>query len=263
MCTVSLVSAGGRLRAMCNRDERYTRPAAHPPLVTRAGAQLALLPLDPRGGGTWIAGTSAGLVFAVLNAEGPGGAPGLSRGRLILELLESASLDDALVRARPLCRRDWPAHRLLVADVDRVLDLKVGLAGVRADVVALDRPRMFTSSSLGETVVGPPRRALFDETVASATDRLDGQDAFHRHRWHDRPHLSVHMRRHDAATLSITTVDISPSAVRMRYEPTTELVSQPAMIAIDRRAVTAPAASRVTDAEASSRPGTPVLAVAS
>ncbi|MGE3470482.1 MAG: NRDE family protein [Vicinamibacterales bacterium] len=263
MCTVSFVAAGGRLRAMCNRDERYTRPAAHPPLVTRAGGLLALLPLDPCGGGTWIAGTSAGLVFAVLNGEGPGGAPGLSRGRLILELLESASLEDAVVRARPLCSRDWPAHRLLVADADRVLDLRVGLAGVQVHVHPVHRPQMFTSSSLGDAVAGPPRRALFDETVVAAADPLDGQDAFHRHRWRDRPHLSVHMRRHDAATLSITTVDVSPSAVRMRYEPATELVSQPAMVAIDRRADASPGLALVSTAEAPSPDGGPVLAVAS
>ena len=66
MCTVSVVAAGDRLRVMCNRDERHTRPDAHPPTAMRTHAGLALLPLDPLSGGTWIAASSAGLAFAVL-----------------------------------------------------------------------------------------------------------------------------------------------------------------------------------------------------
>jgi hypothetical protein len=263
MCTVSFVAAADRLRVMCNRDERHTRPAAFPPVVTRSGGQLALLPLDPQGGGTWIAANAAGLVFAVLNGDGGAGGAGLSRGRLILELLEAVSLDDAINRARPLCRREWPAHRLLVADRWRVLDLRVGLAGLRVRANDLDGPVMFTSSSLGDDVVAPPRQALFQELVVDARDPLDGQDAFHRHRWPDRPHVSVHMRRHDAATQSITTVDASTRAVRMSYESTTELVGLPAMLSIDRRpAAGRPDVSRPW-AERAPVDTPPVLAVAS
>ena len=65
MCTVTLLPLGDHLRVMTNRDELHTRPSAHPPFITRAGAALALMPVDPQGGGTWIAGTSAGLVFAI------------------------------------------------------------------------------------------------------------------------------------------------------------------------------------------------------
>jgi hypothetical protein len=262
MCTVSLVPAGERLRVMCNRDERHTRPAALPPVVTRSGGQLALLPLDPLGGGTWIAANAAGLVFAVLNGAAAFGAPGLSRGRLILELLDAVSLDDALGRARALCRRDWPAHRLLAADRTSVLDLRVGLAGLGLRRQALAGPLMFTSSSLGDDLVAAPRQELFQRLVVEGPDPIDGQDAFHRHRWHDRPHLSVHMRRHDAATQSITTVDVSAAAVRMCYESTTDLVGMPAMLSIARRpALAGPALDAVeTVCPASTLPS---LAVAS
>lgn len=234
MCTVSLVPAGDRVRLLCNRDERHARPAAFPPTVTRAGHHLAVLPLDPLGGGTWVAGTAAGLAFALLNRDSAPAVQGLSRGRLILELLDAQSLDDVILGAKRLCRRDWPGHRLVATDGERAIDLTVGLTGLRLHEQRLSRPLMFTSSSVEAEVAVALRTALFEQLVIRADDPFDGQDAFHRHRWHDRPHLSVHMRRHDAATQSLTLVELTPTAVRVRYEATAEFVGLPAMLSVDR-----------------------------
>lgn len=236
MCTVSVVAAGDRLRLMCNRDEQYVRPAAHPPAIVRTARGHALLPLDPRAGGTWVAANAHGLAFSVLNGAGDAGAPGLSRGRLILELIDTSSLAEVIDGARALCSRRWPAHRLLATDGRRVLVMRLAEAGVTVDECAVRAPLMFASSSLGDALVEPLRRGLFEQLVVAATDPLDGQDAFHRHRWPDRPHLSVHMRRHDAATQSITTVDVSPTVVAMRYESTADLAGRPAMLTIERTA---------------------------
>lgn len=259
MCTVSLVPAGSRLRLLCNRDERHTRPSARPPTVTRAGAHLALLPQDPLGGGTWIAANAAGLVFALLNRNGAPGAPGLSRGRLIPELLECTSLDGVIDDSSRLCRRDWPAHRLLVADGEQALELRVGTSGLHVDAHPIAGPLLFTSSSLDDAMADGHRRALFHEMVVEAADPVDGQDAFHRHRWHDCPHLSVHMRRHDAATQSITMVEITPATVRMRYESATDCVGMPAWLSIDRTS----AADRASESEGRSDRRASLLAVAS
>ena len=43
------------------------------------------------------------------------------------------------------------------------------------------------------------------------------QDAYHRHFWPDRRHLSVCMRRPDARTVSYTLVEHDGDAVRMLY----------------------------------------------
>lgn len=259
MCTVSLVPAGVRLRLMCNRDERHTRPTAHPPTITVAGEHLAMLPLDPLGGGTWIAASGAGLAFALLNRDGPSGASALSRGRLILELLDAASLDHVIDGARQLCRRDWPGHRLIVTDGASVLELHIAVSGLRVREHVTSRPLMFTSSSVDVDLARSLRTGLFEQIVARAADVLDGQDAFHRHRWPDRPHLSVHMRRHDAATQSITMVELTPATVRMRYESTTDIEGVPASLSIDRtRAV-----GRTADRSADVQRRAPVLAVAS
>lgn len=239
MCTVSLVPGGPRLRLMCNRDERFARQLATPPSVVKAGAHLAMLPRDPEGGGTWIAATDAGLMFAVLNGDGSPLAAAPSRGRMVLELLPSDSLDDALSRAQVLRTRRWSPHRLLATDGTRLVELQVTGDGVTVHEHPLHAPLMFTSSSLGHAVVAPPRRVLFEQLVGNADDPLDGQDAFHRHRWPDRPHLSVDMRRHDAATQSITIVDLAPSFVSMCYEPMQDLVGAPARLSVPRRVTAA------------------------
>lgn len=239
MCTVSVVAVGQGLRVMCNRDERHTRPDAQPPTLMRARAGLALLPLDPLSGGTWIAATSAGLAFAVLNASDRLGTPGPSRGRLILELIDATSLDDAIDRARHLCWRGWPAHRLLVVDAQQAVALRLSLDGLAVQTFGVAEPLMFTSSSLGDDLVEPLRRRVFEDLVLTAADRVEGQDAFHRHRWRDRPDLSVHMRRHDAATQSMTTIDMAPTRMSMRYESVREIAGTPAWLSIPATAASA------------------------
>lgn len=234
MCTVSLVRAGGLVRLMCNRDERYDRPPAIAPVVRHAGGHLAVYPVDPTGGGTWIAATGAGLTFALLNGDGPAAVSAPSRGLIVLDLLGCGSLDEVQARLPGLGGRDWPPHRLLATDGVTLLDVRVGARGREVREHAVPVAMMFTSSSLGEDAVAPHRQALFDTLVGGATDVFDAQAAFHRHRWPDRPQLSVDMRRHDAATLSITTVDLTARGIAMRYEPATDLIGRPAMLSIER-----------------------------
>jgi hypothetical protein len=44
------------------------------------------------------------------------------------------------------------------------------------------------------------------------------QDAFHRHSWEGREHVSVQMSRAEARTVSRTTVELSRRGARMTYE---------------------------------------------
>lgn len=233
MCTVTVVADGCGTRLLCNRDERHTRPEALAPRVRRTSAGLAMFPIDPEGGGTWVAVNDAGLGFALLNDDGAA-AGAESRGRIILELLGCPDLA-AIRRCAEAVRRAWSPHRLLVADGEQVLELRIGPSKVEVTAHALDRPRLFTSSSLGRALVESPRRALFDRMVLNVADQRLGQEAFHRHRWADEPHLSVHMRRHDAATQSVTAVELAPERLRMRYESTREAAGVPAWMGIERR----------------------------
>lgn len=246
MCTVSLVTTADRLRVMCNRDEQHTRPEARHPRAQATPSGFALMPTDPQAGGTWIAATSSGLVFALLNGDGPAPVGSVSRGHLIPSLAGCATLAEVIDCAERLCQMPWPAHRLIVANRRRALELRLRPRGLAVTELPLKTPAMITSSSLEADAVLPARRALFTSLVAGASDLLGAQDRFHRHRWADRAWASIDMRRHDGATHSITTVDVSADRVAMRYEPLRHAVGEPAWISLPRAAAAAAPLSKVS-----------------
>lgn len=252
MCTVTMLRAGGVLRVVCNRDESRLRPQAHPPFITRAERSLVLTPQDPQGRGTWIAVSDHGLVFALLNVnhDTPARPGATSRGLIIPRVWDCASLDEVPERIMDLPRDTFAPCRLLAADEHCVLELRLTGTEVSVGVHAIDRPLLFTSSSLGDALVDGPRRTLFRQALADDVSALDAdaiaarQDAFHRHRWRDRPAVSVHMSRPDACTVSTTTVEVARDTVRMMYEPAHDLEGTPVGLILNRQVHDAPHRTR-------------------
>jgi hypothetical protein len=247
---VTIIHAADLLRVACNRDESRQRPQAHPPFITVAGGHQVLTPQDPRGRGTWIAANSAGLVFALLNAAPSQPAPsaeGPSRGLIIPALLDCSSIDDVAWRLSGMPQDAVSPCRLLVADREHIIEAQLGSGLFHIRVHPTDRPLLFTSSSLGDGLVEGPRRALFEQMLPSrsrrsgpspvAQDLADRQDAFHAHRWRDRPAVSVHMSRPDACTVSTTIVEVTAREVRMTYEPAHCAAGTPIGLIIDRQQV--------------------------
>jgi hypothetical protein len=220
MCTVTVVPVPDGVRLACNRDERRTRPAAQPPTLRRFGSRLAVLPLDPASGGTWIAANDAGLVMTVLNVN-PGGTPHSalhSRGSIIPQLLPCSTLRAAVAQAAALDATDYAPFRLVLADRHEWAELcSDGRHVQRFPLAELMEPLLFTSSGLGDHVVEGSRRRLFEELFARRSDPAALQNLFHWHRWPDRPHLSVHMSRADACTVSRTVVSLGEGRVSMTY----------------------------------------------
>lgn len=222
MCTVTILPLGDGIRLAANRDESPLRPTALPPRLVNVGKRQALMPIDPISGGTWIAATDAGLVFTLLNVyPGPrdpkAPTPRISRGTIIPRLLDAVSLDEAFARTKTLNAEDYAAFRLVLADRQRVADVYcTGGACQWSAPSKISGPNLFTSSGLGDSLVDPPRRALFNEFFAAGGK--DQQDAYHRHSWPDRPHLSVCMRRPEARTISLTVVEVNAD-VAMTYYP--------------------------------------------
>jgi hypothetical protein len=228
MCTLSLIrgpfveEAGVeqlRWRLVFNRDERRARAEALPPRRHRYGAVRAIYPVDPEGRGTWIAATSAGLVFALLNeTDAPAPAPDglISRGQVIPRLVGAPSIDDVEDRLRELpLARHRPFRLLVVGDTG---SLEVVDAGVRRTTWHPAAPRfMRTSSSVRPTAARLLRAELFGRLVPSASPAA--QDHFHAHSWPGAPGASVLMRRTDAATVSITTIEALAQGFRMTYRP--------------------------------------------
>ncbi len=223
MCTVTIVPAdGGLIRLACNRDEQRTRPTARPPEVQILGERRAVFPVDPTSGGTWIAVSDAGLAMTLLNVNSGKriSTPRLSRGRIIPWLIDAPALDAAIRRTEAISAVDYAPFRLVLTDGREVAELRSDGAGVHlVERQPLVAPLLFTSSGLGDELVEGPRRRVFEGYFEVRNHYARQQDAFHRHQWPDRPHLSVCMSRGDARTVSYTVIERHDAIAVMHYVP--------------------------------------------
>jgi hypothetical protein len=235
VCTVSLLRAPwtgeepeaspGDLpvfRLVANRDEQRSRPDAQPPRRTRHDGIDVLAPVDPLGGGTWIAASSAGLVFVLLNEYRPAApadrAGPRSRGLVIPTLVASESLAVAEERVSRLDAESFLPFRLLVVDRHRLIEVVSDgqtLAFSDGDGDANGGRVLRTSSLVDQQRARACRSALFGRIVSASCRRA--QDAFHRATWPDNEALGVRMSREDACTVSVTTVEVSDTRIAMTY----------------------------------------------
>lgn len=135
-------------------------------------------------------------------------------------LLTCGDVREAVSQAAELTARDFPPFRLVLADEWAVASIYSDGVTLRVEAPAEHSSTgavLFTSSGLGDALVEPPRRALFDKMFAQGNELTRAQDEFHRHVWPDQPQLSVCMRRSEARTVSHTLVEVHPRRVWMRY----------------------------------------------
>lgn len=235
MCTVSVIPVGGGLgfRLVTNRDESPDRPRALDPRWQPRirGECAAVWPIDGLAGGTWVAGGEHGLALTLLNANlrHAGPAPEadrkISRGGIIPRLIGHRCGEEAVSGLGGLELDRLEPFRLVAADA---LGGRVRIIEALWDGRALTRvnlgegPACFASSGLGDWLV-EPRLPLFERMVVDMGATPEAQDAFHEHRWPDRPEISVMMDRGAARTVSVTRVEIRPNgrgrfAVAMEHE---------------------------------------------
>lgn len=221
---MTIVPHGRGVRLLCNRDERRSRPLALPPRIHELGGCRAAFPVDPQGGGTWIGVNGAGLAVALLNVRRAASVAtsqsSRSRGLIVRELLSRATLGCAIETLKRLDARAFEPFKVVVVHDRRVAVATSDEAAlVRCREGSLDRPLLFTSSSLGDDVVAAPRKRLFERLVVrNATGWLEGQMHFHAHHWPHRPEISVCMVRRDALTVSRTRIDVTNGSQQLLYE---------------------------------------------
>lgn len=233
MCTVTVLpkamlspSRSGddglvRLRVACNRDELIARAPALPPVTRQIDDRLAVFPIDPDSGGTWIGANDAGLVCALLNVNaGSRQTVGrCSRGTVIPPLLGCDCVNTALERVLELPADDYSPFRLLVIDRQELVECWNQDRAIHYRQQSLREALMRTSSGLGDDLVTDPRMALFQQFLSAVTDSIAAQDLFHLHQWRGREAVSVRMRRRDARTVSYTVVEIRDGVIRLVYRP--------------------------------------------
>jgi hypothetical protein len=141
-----------------------------------------------------------------------------SRGLIVRHALASDSIDAALQSLATLDATEFQPFRLVLVERRRI-GLVVGDGCEFASGAStLDRPFMFTASSLGDVFVDMPRRQLFECLMTHSCGQRHGQRLFHRHQWPDKTDISVVMQRNDAATVSRTMVDVSDGTIALEYE---------------------------------------------
>ena len=228
MCTLTVVPLpDGRMRVAFNRDEQLARPAAQQPRRWRVGPRLAVLPVDPQSGGTWLAANDAGLVLALLNVTldkprpRPVGA-GRSRGEVIPALLGCDSPAGAVGAVEQvLDYHDFAPFRLVLVGSGVAADVRWdGAQALVVNRLVGGGPLLYTSSGLGDHVVEGVRRGLFDAAFAGpAAGWAAAQDRFHRSPLPGHEHLGVNMARADACTVSHAVVTVGDTGVEFTYHP--------------------------------------------
>lgn len=236
MCTFSLIPlADGGVRVVFTRDEQRTRAAGLGPRLVygrTAPGGRAVLPVDPVSGGTWIAANDAGLILCLMNVTGPGPypepggqvagrcGPALSRGTIIPGLMHLGSMEQIEQALAGRSLADMPPFRLVAVDAEQVRTwVWRGSQGRLEAERALPAGQALCigTSGLGDELVHGPRVELFEQMLRRGGCTPQTQDAFHRHRWADRPEWSVSMARTDARSVSRTSVARRAGLVCMEY----------------------------------------------
>lgn len=116
MCTVSWLLANDGYQVFFNRDEQKGRAIAHSPKYFYDGGVKYLMPVDPVGGGSWIAMNQSGLSVCLLNyyQSKPAGKELISRGLLIKSLASFTCVAKIRYELNSLPLERYAAFTLLV-----------------------------------------------------------------------------------------------------------------------------------------------------
>ena len=222
MCTVTWLREQGGYQLLFNRDERKSRAEALPPRAGQTGGVRWIAPVDPDGGGTWLATSQRGLTIGVLNGNRRSDEDATrtwrSRGELAPALIDSRDPAQVATRLSAMDLQEFRSFRLLaLAPGSPVLVAEWDGRALAVDSDAESRVPL-VSSSFDESAVGAARRAEYARLVPGEPT-LERLLAFHRSTRGGPGPYSVAMERPEAATRSLTHVRVSPSTARQEYRP--------------------------------------------
>lgn len=218
MCSLTWLATAGGYELLFNRDELHTRAPSLPPRAVERGGVRWLAPVDPEGGGTWIAANDRGLTVAVLNgALQPRPAAPASRGLLVDALAGEVALADV---ARTLGRADlqrFAPFTLVVVEVGSARSATWDGRDLAWRALAeVDLP--LSSSSSDPEGARANRRGVW-AALRSGQPVLDLEllERYHRSHEPEPSARSVCMHRADAQTVSFTRVRVTPVRVEMGH----------------------------------------------
>ncbi len=214
MCTASWLIGADTYDLLFNRDELRSRPLA---LVPRRGERQGvryLAPVDPPGGGAWIALNEFGLCLFLLNRrpDREPRAPQASRGLIPLQLIDAAEVGEV---GRRVARLDLARYRPFTLGAIAPGEAPRLFAWTGEALEPVDATPPLVSSSVGDEALFAERRATYPQGALSVRKLL----AYQRGHGSGPSAASVCMHREDAQTVSFSRVRVSEAHVRLGYAP--------------------------------------------
>lgn len=210
MCTMSWWRAGAHYGVLFNRDEKKTRPRAHPPTLHH---HTFLAPIDPAGGGTWLAVNHHGLTVALLNRWQDQAHPPQtpkSRGLLVSELAQSPHPHALTQKLLTLDLTPYPPFTLIALDPTQELRWDWS-----QNHLTPSRPiPPISSSSYKSTQVLANRQKLYLQTVTHPPTPKT-LETFHQES--SQGPYSPRMSRPDAQTWSQSQIQVTPHLITWKY----------------------------------------------
>jgi hypothetical protein len=202
-----------------SRDELLTRPVALGPVVHCRGGLGILAPIDPEGGGTWLAVNQSGLALGLVN-----GGPPLneacayrSRGLLVLDLSTSRTSADLNLRSTDLTR--FRPFTLLALDPHEPARI-AHWNGTSLDLHDGEGEAILCSAPHEHEELEPARAEALRHLIGP-TARATAADLARFHESHAAPPDSrppcLHGER--SRTVSFTTIHVTPRTISLHYRP--------------------------------------------
>lgn len=226
MCTLTFRLFEQGYQVFFNRDELKSRVHALPAQIDCK--RSAIYPIDPLGGGTWIAVNEKGLTLALLNYYqkqfDAGGKSFVSRGTIIPKLLESDDEIESQLKSMDL--RQFQAFQLCSFN-NKLSTLSSNKQLARAFIwdgkqltsySLLDKGALpVTSSGVEFERVYAYRKQQYQELVKDKYNSSDAHINYHHHQG-EHGQCSVKMFREDAQTVSFTQIKVTQSAQQKQVQ---------------------------------------------
>ena len=218
MCTLTYRLTEQGYELFFNRDEQRTRPQAIQPTINTL--LNAIYPIDPSGGGTWIAAHQSGISLALLNYYQAQIDPNLknftSRGVIIPHLLadyenihqQLIDMDLSVFQAFQLCvfGNDLSAQKGKQAQATQYV---WNGSKLTCSSLSAKNSQPITSSGVDYPIVLAARQEQF-QLMISEQSSSDDYIAYHNHQG-ESGKCSVKMFRDDAHTVSFTRIAVEQS----------------------------------------------------
>ncbi|MCH8536999.1 MAG: NRDE family protein [Alkalimonas sp.] len=218
MCTLSWQYHDRQLKLVFNRDEQRARAAAQPPELYQQDGVQAMMPLDPAGGGSWLAANEDGFVVCLLNDYTSSFQPAederQSRGLLVRQLAHCRSWLELDSWLQPELMQRYAPFKLLIFYQQQEPLLWHWNGNHLQQSLAVRSP---VSSSSAMPRLIPRLRERRIQRLMSAPIDASTHLALHRQAKPLHRFFGIAMQREKVQTVSITMVNWQSNHIEMTY----------------------------------------------